>query len=300
MLYHIDKKDEGKSIAHLVRRVLKVSASAFSSMKFSGSILVNGTPVHARYTVKDGDVLELIFPNKGGALPFPSPIPLDIVFEDEYLLVINKPAPLPSVRSRGNEETLENRVYFYMREPEDFVFHPVNRLDKGTSGLMVAAKDTHTQQLMQKLLNTGNFVREYLAIVEGILPKEGRVDQAIGKVGAIKRAVMEHGKPASTAFWRLKSSGQRSLVRLRLFTGRTHQIRVHLSSIGHPVVGDFLYGKEDPQLPGRFALHAESIRFKHPLTQQNIHLSAPLPDELEKILNFWPDAKFPFPHPLYR
>ncbi len=286
MLHRVTKEEEGKTVVSLVRGALKVSATAFSKMKFSGGVLLNGQPVRARYVVKEGDRIELIFPQQSNSMPAPSSCPLDVVFEDDDLLIVNKPAPLLSIGSQSGVETLENRVYSYIRQPENFVYRPVNRLDKGTSGLMALAKDGHTHQLMQKMLHTGEFVREYLAVVEGIPSKEGCIDRPIGRVGPIRHAVIENGKPANTRYWLIQSAGQRSLVRLRLFTGRTHQIRVHLASIGHPVVGDFLYGKEDERLPGRFALHAHRLQIKHPMTGKTLDLSAPLPKELEELISF--------------
>ena len=170
---------------------------------------------------------------------------------------------------------------------QDFVFRPLNRLDKGTSGLMAAAKHPHACQLLQKQLHSPAFVREYLAVAEGVLAGEGVIDLPICKAeGATVRRVVdhEHGLPALTRYRAEYSDGRRTLVRLKLETGRTHQIRVHLSSIGHPIVGDFLYGEETEELPGRFALHSTRIALVQPVTKEEIEIVSPLPGDLRRLL----------------
>lgn len=171
-------------------------------------------------------------------------------------------------------------------DQEHFVYRPVNRLDKGTSGLMVVAKSAHSQQLMQKMLHTDLFVRSYLAIVCGT-PKEpcGVIDLPIAKAdgSTVKRIISDAGKPSCTHYQVLQR-GERSLVALTLHTGRTHQIRVHMSAIGCPVFGDFLYGEESPLLPGRFALHSHTISLQHPISHEQLQITSPLPEELSRLL----------------
>jgi 23S rRNA pseudouridine1911/1915/1917 synthase len=176
--------------------------------------------------------------------------------------------------------TLENRLAFCY---PDMIFRPLNRLDRGTSGLMAAAKHAHAAQILQKQLHTDAFVREYLAVVEGYMTGEGTIDAPIAKEEAatVRRVIdYERGVRAVTHYRVERSGEQFSLVRLRLETGRTHQIRVHLSHMGHPIVGDFLYGHEDPRLPGRFALHSTYIRLVQPVTGEIIERTSPLPSEL--------------------
>ena len=162
----------------------------------------------------------------------------------------------------------------------------MNRLDKGTSGLMLVAKDAHAQYLLQQMLHTDAFIREYLAVVDGCLPQEeGVITAPIAKAdgATVRREERPDGKEART-FYRVIQKGERSLVRLRLDTGRTHQIRVHMAHMGCPVTGDFLYGTETPLLPGRFALHSAMIRITHPVTGDSMEWHSPLPLTLQNLL----------------
>ena len=203
--------------------------------------------------------------------------------------MIDKPAPLASQSSALHpDDTLENALYAHLRCPADFVYRPVNRLDKGTSGLMIVAKDAHIQHRLQALLHTPKFIRTYQAVVEGCPDDDcGVIDAPIGKEDAasIRRIVTASGKPSVTHYRVLKRGKTRTLVELTLETGRTHQIRVHMASIGCPVVGDFLYGTEIPQLPGRFALHASALTLHHPMTGDWLSLTSPLPASLATLLD---------------
>ena len=203
--------------------------------------------------------------------------------------MIDKPAPLSTQSSpRQPDNTLENRLAWRYRDVPGFVFRPVNRLDKGTSGLMVAAKHAHSQMLLSRQLHTPEFAREYLAVTDGVPAEpEGVIDAPIGKAdgATVRREVRADGKPSRTAYRTLEAGNGRALLRLKLDTGRTHQIRVHLSHIGCPVFGDFLYGTERPDaLPGRFALHSAYVRFLHPLTGQALEFESPLPGALRALL----------------
>jgi 23S rRNA pseudouridine1911/1915/1917 synthase len=214
-------------------------------------------------------------------------IPLDVPWEDEYLMVAVKPAGMASQSSQNHpDDSLENAVYTRAGCPEDFVFRPVNRLDKGTGGLMLIAKTPHIQYLMQQLLHTPGFRRRYLAWTDGVPETEsGILDYPIGKAegATVRRIVSPEGKPSRTRYRVLRRQGAGVLVLLELETGRTHQIRVHLSHAGCPVRGDFLYGKELPEeFPGCFALHSAMLETVHPLTGGTIRLTS-LPEWAEGI-----------------
>ena len=165
-------------------------------------------------------------------------------------------------------------------------FRPVNRLDKGTSGLMVCAGNAYAQQRLQKLLHTDRFVRRYLAVTEGEWAGKGVIDRPIRKESetSVRRVTALDGKPSVTHYETLASGSGRTLVRLTLETGRTHQIRVHLSALGHPVTGDYLYGEACADLPGRFALHSAELSFVHPVTGEVLSFESPLPTELHRLL----------------
>lgn len=281
---------------HLVRKLalgpLAMSYSQFKRAKFQGELLLDGVPVHADARVRTGQTLVIRVPEGEAQSILPYAIPLTVPYHREGLLIVDKPAPLPSVASRQVEgRTLENALFAYLGNPPGFVYHPVNRLDKGTSGLMAVALNPHVQQRLQGMLHTGGFLREYLAVCQGVPPREeGEIRQPIAKAdgATVRRVVTEAGKPALTHYRLLKAAHGRSLLLLRLSTGRTHQIRVHLAWLGCPVLGDFLYGQEDPELPGRFALHSHRLELIHPMTGEVVNLVSPLPPELEQRLHSCP------------
>lgn len=290
MEHIVTAAEAGRRLRDILRQVMGVSYSAMKSAKWDGRITVDGiaTPVDA--FVREGQMIAIRFRDAAPAYALkPYPIPLTIPYEDEHLYIIDKPAPLASQSSANHpDDALENALYAHLGCPADFIYRPVNRLDKGTSGLMIVAKDAHTQHLLQKLLHSDDFARQYLAVVEGHLPaRQGVIDAPIGKEDAasIKRLVREDGKPSVTHYEVIKETAARSLVRLRLETGRTHQIRVHMAHLGCPVCGDFLYGTELPELPGRFALHSHELTLHHPLTMEGLHIVSPLPDALSALLD---------------
>ncbi len=282
-------KDAGRKIKFFLRSDLQLSYSQFSAVKASGGMLVNGQSVHANYLLKPGDhILVRLCESERIKDVIPENGSVPIVYEDADLYIIDKPAPLACQCSADNPTgTLENLLCGHYGADSPFVFRPLNRLDRGTSGLMAAAKHAHACQLLQKQLHTPDFIREYLAVVEGEFHGEGTIDLPIAKEeGATVRRVIcrQSGQRAITHYRVELSSAGRSLVRLWLETGRTHQIRVHMAALGHPVTGDFLYGHEIGALSGRFALHSTRIRLLQPLTGSVIELHSPLPDDLRRLL----------------
>ncbi len=290
MEHIVTASQAGKRLRDVLRREMGVSYSAMKSAKWDGRITVDGIPNNLDDFVHEGQMVRIRFNYANPAKQVNHyDLPLVIPYEDEHLYVIDKPAPLASQSSENHpDDALENALYAHLNCPADFVYRPVNRLDKGTSGLMCVAKDAHSQHLLQKLLHSEAFSRVYLAVVEGHLPAQrGVIDAPIGKVDAasIKREVRPDGKPSTTHYEVLRETAARSLVRLRLETGRTHQIRVHMAHMGCPVAGDFLYGTELPDLPLRFALHAHELTLTHPFTQGELHIVSPLPEPLQALLD---------------
>ncbi len=287
LVYIIREEEDGRMIKRIIRAQMGVSHRQFSELKQRHGFVLDGTPVLANHIVHAGQRVELnLFDEEGGSAAWDR-TPVQVVYEDEDILVIDKEAPLAcQSSSRQPENTLENRLMYRYRD-RPFVFRPVNRLDKGTSGLMLAAKHAHAQLRLQEQLHTDSFVREYLAVVCGCpAQREGVVDAPIRKAAGatVRREVGEGGKPSLTQYRVEQTAGAFSLVRLRLLTGRTHQIRVHMAHIGCPVAGDFLYGQEDERLPGRFALHSHSVRLVHPMSGENMSFVSPLPDSLSALL----------------
>ena len=291
MLQHtVTAEEDGRVLRDILRQVMKLSYSAMKAAKWSGRIAVNGAARTVDQRVSRGDLITITDSVSTPAyLPLPCPLPVTVVWEDEYFSIIDKPAPLPVQCGKDRKpDTLENAWFSRLGCPESFVFRPVNRLDKGTSGLMVIARTAHSQAMLQSLLHSGSFRREYMAVTEGIpSPASGMIDLPIAKEDAasVRRIVTSGGKPARTHYDTLKTAGNRALVHLRLDTGRTHQIRVHLAHIGCPVAGDFLYGTELQALPGRFALHSCLLQLVHPVTGEVLRLTSQLPPELQDLLN---------------
>lgn len=286
LVRRIQAEDDDRKIKYYLRGRLQLSYRQYCAMKAAEGLFVNGAPVHADYILHAGDEVRVTLIDPGASkLVQPEEGPVSIVYRDDDIIIIDKIAPLAcQCTPKQPCGTLENRLTRFFGP--DFVFRPLNRLDKGTSGLMAAAMHPHACQLLQRSLHGDGFLREYLAIVEGEMHGEGVIDLPIAKDASatVRRIVdMENGRRAVTHYCVLQS-GTRSLVRLRLETGRTHQIRVHLCALGHPIVGDFLYGTELDALPGRFALHSTRIRLVHPLSGKTIDLSSPLPAELERLL----------------
>lgn len=284
----IPETDQGRKIKYFVQGEMGVSYRQFSALKTWDGLRVNGEIVHANHILSPGDVVEVFLEDTAQKEVKPDQLPVTLVYEDDDLMIIDKPAPLACQCSpKHPEHTLENRLAWHFRDVENFIFRPLNRLDKGTSGLLAAAKHAHATQLLQKQLHTPSFIREYLAVVEGHLEGSGTIDAPIAKANdATIRRIIDpiHGKSAITNYTSVCFGNGRTLVRLRLETGRTHQIRLHLSHIGFPIVGDFLYGTEIDSLSERFALHSAYIALNHPITGERIERHSPLPPELQLLM----------------
>lgn len=288
--YTVRPEDEGRLIWRIVRSRMGVSAHQLARAKVAQKLRLDGESVHADRQVRAGQTISIgIFDDAPAYQAAAENAPVNILYEDDDLYVLDKPAPLATQSSpRQPDNTLENRLAYHFRNIPGFIFRPVNRLDKGTSGLMAAAKHAHAQQALAAQLHTDAFVREYLAITEGIpSPGKGSISLPIGKAdgATVRREVRPDGKPSVTRYRVEQTCGGLALVRLHLETGRTHQIRVHLSYMGCPILGDFLYGTEQPELlPGRFALHSAYLRFVHPLSGKELEFTSTLPDDLKAIL----------------
>lgn len=297
MEHVVSPQEAGMRIGDVLRRVMGVSYTAVKSAKWDGGITLDGVAVPVNVLVEAGQTVAIAFKESTPAYTLkPYALPLHIAYEDEHLYVLDKSAPLASQSSALHpDDTLENALYAHLQCPKDFIYRPVNRLDKGTSGLMVVAKNAHVQHRLQTMLHTPEFERTYLAVVEGCPAQgEGCICAPIGKeeAASIRRIITEDGKPSVTHFRVLQTAQvqteggvrTRALVRLVLETGRTHQIRVHMAHIGTPVCGDFLYGQELPELPGRFALHSHALCLRHPITGEMLSVTSPLPETLAALL----------------
>lgn len=244
----------------------QISRKALKDIKLNGDILVDGKHQTVRYQLHKGEIVTFIFPDENNQIP-PVDIPLKIVYEDHYLMVVDKDPNIPCIPTKAHpSHTLAHAISFYYQQIGlSSTIHLVNRLDKETSGLMIVAKYRYIHDLM----NDTHIYRLYKAHVRGIVDN-GKIDLPIYKDDChLKRVIDQRGKPSVTYYRCLKSYGDYSLVECRLETGRTHQIRLHMSSIGHPLIGDPLYG--DGQ--GKFDLTSFKICFIHPITQQIISIT---------------------------
>ena len=293
MTITITAAQDGRTVRAVLTRELGVSTALLNSLKRRpGALLLNGAPVFTSALLRRGDVLtaDLSDPAGPGDIP-PVPMPLDIPYEDEFLLVVNKGAPLAVHPSSfaPEEPTLANGLAGYLGV--GFTFHPVNRLDRGTTGLMVVAKSRYVHNLLRRRLHSGEFYREYRGIALGMPdPAAGQVALPIARAegSPIKRCVSPQGAAALTEYQTLSAAGGLSLLRLIPRTGRTHQLRLHMAALGCPLLGDWLYGREDREQIGRPALHAGLLALRHPVTGENIRLTAPLPGDMAR---FFPAAE---------
>ena len=280
---------DGRRVRSLLKSEFHMAEGFIAALKLRpDGIRLNGERVHTDRIARAGDELTVRVDDPEGVNTAEAiPAPLSIVYEDEDLAVIEKPAGMLIHAGEGpGGPTLAN-VLAARWGPEQ-PFHPVHRLDRGTSGLLLTAKSRYVSELLRRQLHTEDFVREYLALAEGRPePPRGRIELPLGaKEGErCRQCVREDGRPAVTAYETLTYFAGGSLLRLRLYTGRTHQIRAHLAALGHPLLGDVFYGAHTAAALGRPALHAAYLRLRHPLTGRTLTFESPLPEELQALMD---------------
>lgn len=277
---------DGRRVKSLLLRRLHIPEGMIARIKLRETgICLNGVRCRTSDTVHTGDVLTAEvgdLPAETGIVPMP--VPLRIVYEDEDILVLDKPADMATHgKALKGDVTAANALAAYWGTAQ--AFHAVTRLDKGTSGLLVVAKSGYAHERLREILHTDDFVREYIAIVTGTLPAEqGSITLPLKKDETAKNrwCVSPDGLPARTDYAVLERRGGVTLVRVRLFTGRTHQIRVHFAAIGCPLLGDRVYG-EASELISRPALHSAFLHLVQPITGEIIELTSPMPEDMEEL-----------------
>lgn len=277
------------SIKQYLRQFAGLSLTTLRKIKHSGAMYINGHIAQNHDMVYPGDMISIHWDEQSSVQP--SNMSLDIRYEDEYLLIINKPPGLlvhPTVRNEQN--TLANGVMFYYEKQQQLHgFHPVNRIDRNTSGLIVIAKNSHIQHALSQN-HVKSMKRRYIGIATGRLqPQQGVIDAPIGRTptSIIERMVRPDGQSAITRYHVVEYlSNEACLLQLELQTGRTHQIRVHLAHIGHPLLGDDLYGGST-ELINRQALHAAEISFIHPITHEALTIHCPLPKDMLSLADYF-------------
>lgn len=254
------------------------------------SILVNGVHYYMRQELSTGDYLQVrICETQNSEKIPPTKLPLDIVYEDEDLLVLNKPAGMPIHPSLNNyTNSIANALaYYFQSQGKPFIFRCCNRLDRDTSGLTIVSKHLVSGSILSDMTKYREVHREYLAIARGsVTPSEGTIQAPLGRKDGtiIERTVdWEHGEDAVTHYKVVKEANGHSLVSLRLETGRTHQIRIHMKYLGYPLIGDYLYNP-DMEYMTRQALHSHHMEFTHPITGEHMSFTAPLPEDMARVM----------------
>ncbi|MEH7109004.1 RluA family pseudouridine synthase [Bacillus sp. JJ1764] len=289
MQWMIDQFSVGKLIRDFLQEK-EISRAALTDIKFKGgSILVNGEHVNVRYKLEVDDVLLVRFPpeNPSEGVKGES-LPLKILYEDEYLMVVNKPPYMNTIPSREHPTgSLANAlVGYYEKQSIQATAHIVTRLDRDTSGIVLIAKHRHVHHLLSKMQKDGVVRRTYEAFSEGVISvDQGTVTAPIGRkvTSIIEREVREDGQYACTHYRVVRHYPGFTHLELELETGRTHQIRVHMSYLGHPLLGDELYGGNH-ELISRQALHCKKIKFIHPFTKEEMMFTASLPKDMQEVI----------------
>ena len=272
-----------------LRQVLKnkwnISNRLLIKLKNANAILVNNANVYIDYPLKLGDeiLINMNF-NEVSENIVPIEMTLDIIYEDEYYLVINKPANMPVHPSASHyTDSLSNGIQYYFQQNNiQTKIRPVNRLDKDTSGIVIFAKNEYIQEILIRQMKSQTFVKEYIAVLEGNLPNsKGTINAPIARKenSIIERCISENGETAITHYELIKNYDTYCFVRFILETGRTHQIRVHCMHIGHSIVGDSLYGTRS-SLISRQALHAYKVTFVHPITHKKVEYISTIPNDI--------------------
>lgn len=290
----IAEKYNGRALLSYLKFTLKISSTCITKLKkHNTGLSVNGDHVTVRYILRTGDILHIgieDIEDDSNQSIVPMPIPLDIIYEDESYLVVNKPPFMPTHPSHNHhDDTLANGVaHLYATRGLPFIFRPVGRLDRNTSGIVVLGKNMPAAAHFSGEREKGEVRKSYIAILEGeIDTDEGVIDTPLRRVqnSVIIRAVCspeDDGSMSAITQWtKLYSGHDISLVRAYPKTGRTHQLRVHFASIGHPILSDELYGKPSEYI-SRHALHAQALRFTLPFSSEEKHLFADIPRDIHQ------------------
>ncbi|MBQ7901274.1 MAG: RluA family pseudouridine synthase [Clostridia bacterium] len=282
----IDTAYDGKPVKTVLKHRLKISAAILTSLKkHSDGILVNGTKAMANTIVHMGDTITINIHDTSSPNIEPCRMELDILQEDEDILVLNKPRSMPTHPSQNHHsDTLANGVMHYYRH-SDFTFRVITRLDRDTSGVVLIAKNLLSASLLSEQMRRQAIHKEYIALCHGTPQNaSGTIDAPIARVegSTILRCVSPNGKKSITHYSVVSTHGNLSLINLNPQTGRTHQLRVHLAHIGHPIYGDDMYGS--PVIGDRTRLHCRAITFTSPASGETITVEAPIPSDIAELI----------------
>ena len=290
LTYTVTPEEDGRMVKGILRGSLQLSYTLLKSLKWrENAILLNGQSVHVNAIVHAGDVVSVALSERTPRedLYCANAAKPDIVYEDDDLLVLNKPAGVAMHPKSGDASAPSLAAMLTSYLGEGSVPHFVSRLDKGTSRLLIAAKSGYVHDRLRRALHSSDLRREYRAVAVGrVEPPYGVIDAPIGRAegSIIRRCVRADGLPSLTEYETLQVNDRFTLLRLRPQTGRTHQLRVHMAYLGHPLAGDWLYGTEDKTLIARPALHSYELWFTQPVTGQELHFTAPIPQDMQRLM----------------
>ena len=290
LTYTVTPEEDGRMVKGILRGSLQLSYTLLKSLKWrENAILLNGQSVHVNTIVHAGDTVSVVLSERTPRedLYCANAAKPDIVYEDDDLLVLNKPADVAMHPKSGDASAPSLAAMLTNYLGEGSVPHFVSRLDKGTSGLLIAAKSGYVHDRLRRALHSSDLRREYRAVAVGrVEPPYGVIDAPIGRAegSIIRRCVRADGLQSLTEYETLQVNDRFTLLRLRPQTGRTHQLRVHMAYLGHPLAGDWLYGTEDKTLIARPALHSYELWFTQPVTGQELHFTAPIPQDMQRLM----------------
>lgn len=287
----VTKKEEGKNVETILKKIFSISSGLFTNLKLNGKIYINNIICRSIDKPKSGDTVSVdVSENAESDIPLYD-IPINVLYEDGFILVSEKPAGLSMHPCIANyEKTFAGAVLsHYKKNGEMHLFHAVNRLDKDTSGICLIAKNRYAHGILSEQIKKNRLNKEYIAVVHGKISSNGKIDLPIEREeeSLMKRIVTPLGKPSITLYNSVNYNDKYSIIQVKLLTGRTHQIRVHFSHLGHPLYGDWLYGDGDNErnLIDRQALHSYKISFYHPLTNEHIELISEYPEDIINLIN---------------
>ena len=287
--YKANEEDAGKTAEHILKYRLNISAGLIKKLKLTGKIKINENVCRSVDIVKFSDIVSADIEEVEVSQIPEYKFKLDILFEDAHLLVVNKPPRISMHPCLGDyDKTLAGAIIHHWRKNgEEHNFHAVNRLDKNTSGICIIAKNRYCHGILSGQAKD-LIEKEYTAIVRGKLDTRGTINAPIKRAdeSIIKRIVDSDGKEAITVYSPVDSNDNYTIVKIKLLTGRTHQIRVHFSYIGHPLYGDWLYGLGDKEghLIERHALVSDKIKFYHPVSGEPLEFNVDLPDDMKSLI----------------
>lgn len=288
LIYKILDEDAGTKLKEVLYDKMKISGRLTRKLKRSKNIFVNGYNISLGSNLRKGDIVKVIMEDEANKFE-PQDIPISVVYEDMDLMIINKQPNIVVHPTKGHpDNTIANGLVNYLNKTgQRFKIRFINRLDRDTSGLLMIAKNPFAQQSLSNQMQQNRVEKKYLAVVKGRVEKDyGIIDAPIGRIesDSIHRRVIENGQRSITHYEVIERYNDASLVRLTLETGRTHQIRVHMQYIGHTLIGDELYGYVNDELINRQALHAETLKFFQPRTDEKRLVKANMPDDIKDLI----------------